>query len=323
MSDRLTRRDLARLLGVGLLAGPLGAATRGGGDARAGTVGIAPLAADELGQVAASGALIAVSAAIAAATGAASGEAAAARLFSAGDTVGIKLSCLAGRPLSPRREVVEALVRLITAAGVPAGRIIVFERSSRELQRAGLPLRRSGGPYLCYGIDNDYDPLPSDSGAIGSCFARLVSTHCTALVSVGVVKDHDLAGVSAGLKNWYGVIHNPNKYHDNNCDPYVADVVNHPFIRGKLKLTLLDGVTAQYHGGPAFRARYAFPLHRVVASMDPVAVDAWAWRVLDSERRQHGLPSLAEAKRPPRFIATAAKYGLGVGDPSRIREVMA
>ena len=119
------------------------------------------------------------------------------------------------------------------------------------------------------------------------------------------------------------MIHNPNKYHDNNCDPYVADVVNHPFIRGKLKLTLLDGVTAQYHGGPAFRARYAFPLHRVVASMDPVAVDAWAWRVLDSERRQHGLPSLAEAKRPPRFIATAAKYGLGVGDPSRIREVMA
>ena len=41
----------------------------------------------------------------------------------------------------------------------------------------------------------------------------------------GVVKDHDLAGVSAGLKNWYGVIHNPNKYHDSCCDPYVADVV--------------------------------------------------------------------------------------------------
>jgi uncharacterized protein (DUF362 family) len=319
MSDRLTRRDLARLLGAGVLAG----AAHGRPAGRPGTVGVAPLAPADGAEVSAAEASAAVSAAVAAATGAASGEAAAVRLFSPADTVGIKLSCLAVRPLSPRREIVEALVRLISAAGVPGERIIVFERSSRELGRAGLPLRRTGGPYLCYGIDNDYDRLPSDSGAIGSCFARLVSTECTALVSVGVVKDHDLAGVSAGLKNWYGVIHNPNKYHDNNCDPYVADVVNHPFIRAKLRLTVLDGVIAQYQGGPAFRARYIFPLNRVVASTDPVAADAWAWRVLDDERRNRGLPSLTEAKRPPRFIATAARYGLGVGDPSQVKEVVA
>ncbi len=36
-------------------------------------------------------------------------------------------------------------------------RILVFERSSRELERAGFAIRRSGGPYLCYGIDNDWD----------------------------------------------------------------------------------------------------------------------------------------------------------------------
>jgi hypothetical protein len=74
---------------------------------------------------------------------------------------------------------------------------------------------------------------------------------CSALISFGVVKDHDLSGVSAGIKNWYGVIHNPNKYHGSNCNPYLADVVRHPFIASKLRLTLLDGVEGQCQGGPA------------------------------------------------------------------------
>ncbi len=165
--------------------------------------------------------------------------------------------------------------------------------------------------------------MVSTSGAVGACYARLVSTTCTALVGFGVVKDHDLCGVSASLKNWYGVIHNPNKYHDDNCDPYVADVFNHPFLRSRVRLTLLDGIEAQCHGGPAFRPDGIFPLGLVAASTDPVAADAWAWRVIEAERRRRGLPSLEAAGRPPRFLVTAARYGLGVGDPARITEVTA
>jgi hypothetical protein len=45
--------------------------------------------------------------------------------------------------------------------------------------------------------------------------------------------------------------------------------------------------------------------------------------VIDEERRRRGLPTLAEAKRTPRYLATAAGYGLGVGDPARIVEVTA
>jgi uncharacterized protein (DUF362 family) len=218
-------------------------------------------------------------------------------------------------------ELVEALVEIIAQAGVERQKIIVFERSSRELERAGYTIRRSGGPYLCFGTDNDYDRQPTEAGAVGSCFATLVSQRCTALVSFGVVKDHDLAGVSAGLKNWYGVIHNPNKYHDSNCNPYVADVVRH--LGPKLRLTVLDGVTAQCHGGPALRADALFDLARVAVSTDPVAADAWAWKVIDDERRRRGQQSLEEAQRPPRFIATADRYGLGVGDRDAIRQVMA
>jgi uncharacterized protein (DUF362 family) len=324
VAREISRRELAGLVGIGLagLARGLGAAPRPL-QAR-GRVGLAPLTpgtGDRAHDPAA--ARQAVGAALAACTGLATAAAAVGALFVPEDTVGIKLNCLGGRGLSPRTELVEAFAVLLRERGIPPHRIIAFDRSSRELARAGFTVRREGGEWLCYGIDNDYDREPSTSGGIGSCFARLVSTTCTALVSFGVVKDHDLAGVSGGLKNLYGLIHNPNKYHDGNCDPYVADVLNHSFVRGKLRLTVLDGVTAQCHGGPAYRPDAVWPLGIVAASTDPLAADAWAWKVIDAERAHRGLPSLEAAKRPPRFLATAERYGLGIGTPGAITEVRA
>jgi len=318
----LNRRELALMLGAGALAGAT--RTEGSGPvALPGVVGVAEAKA-KLGQpLIRERANRAIAGAMAAAVGAGSGVEAAASIFTPGDTVGIKVNCLAGRSLSPRVELVEALVDLLAGAGVDRRKIIVFERSSRELERAGFTIHRQGPPYRCIGTDNDYDRLPSSSGAIGSCFARIVSTECTALVSFGIVKDHDLSGVSAGMKNWYGVIHNPNKYHDNGCDPYIVDVARHPFIRDKLRLTVLDGVVAQCHGGPAYRAGATFELGLVTASTDPVAADLWAWQVIEAERKRRGMPTLEEAGRPVRFLATAARHGLGVDDPDRLRLVTA
>jgi len=324
VTGRLTRRELAGAATGGLLLAARGARAGAPPLRHPGRVGVARVAVPAPGAaLSPAAARAAIEAALVAATGAPTAADAARALFAASDTVGIKLNCIGGPRLSPRVELVDALAALLRQAGVPWQRIVAFDRSSRELQRAGFTVRRDGGPYLVHGIDNDYDPGPSTSGQIGSCFARLVSTTCTALVSFGVVKDHDLAGVSAGMKNLYGLIHNPNKYHDHNCDPYVADVANHPFVRAKLRLTVLDGVLAQCHGGPAYRPDGTWPLGAVVASTDPLAADAWAWRAIDAERRRRGLPSLEDAKRAPRFLATAAGYGLGVGDPAAIREVEA
>ena len=321
MNRRLTRRELAALAGAsafGLFSRPLHAVTK------TGRIGLAALTPPpDGGTLAPAAAHGALERAIVAATGAPDARHALGAIFKPGDTVGVKLNTIGGRNLAPRVELVDALAALLGDVGIAPGRVIVFDRSARELRRAGFEIRASGGRYVCRGIDNEYDAEPSTSGAIGSCFARLVSTTCTALIGFGVVKDHDLAGVSASLKNWYGVIHNPNKYHDNNCDPYVADVVNHPFVRGKLRLTLLDGTVAQCHGGPAWRPDMCWPLGVVAASTDPVAADVWAWKAIDAERRRRGLPGLADAKRAPRFVATAARYGLGLGDPDKLEEVRA
>ena len=107
------------------------------------------------------------------ATGSADGAAAVRRLFNPTDVVGIKLNCLGGSRLSPRPVVVGALVDLLVAGGVARDRVILFERSSRELERAGFPIRRDGPGPRCYGTDNDYDRqasrsrVPSDRVSLG------------------------------------------------------------------------------------------------------------------------------------------------------------
>ncbi len=250
-------------------------------------------------------------------------------IFRPDDRVAIKLNCLAGPRLAPRTELVDAIVRGLRGAGVRDDAIVIFDRTSRELERAGFPVRTAAGFLRCFGTDalvgGGYGPEILEHRSIGSLFTRILTDHATALINVGVCKDHDLAGVSAGGKNLYGLIHNPNRYHANACDPYVADLLDHPAVRSRLRLTVIDAGTIQCHGGPAYHASYTFQAGRILLSRDPVAVDRIAWEMIEAGRARRGLPSLAEEEREPRWIMTAGALGLGVADRDRIdlREVVA
>jgi uncharacterized protein (DUF362 family) len=138
---------------------------------------------------------------------------------------------------------------------------------------------------------------------------------------VPVLKDHNLAGVSLGMKNFYGAIHNPNKYHDHNCDPYIVDVVSHRYIRDKWCLTVCDATRAQVHAGPGRHPSFAWPFGGLIVSTDVVAADAVAADLLEGERKARGLKTLADKGRPTKHIATAAARGLGVADLNRIERI--
>jgi uncharacterized protein (DUF362 family) len=241
------------------------------------------------------------------------------RLFRPGDVVGIKVNSLAGRGLSPHPALVNRLTGWLQEAGVPARNIVIWDRTDRELAAAGFSIVRRGNNVRCFGTNDDYDWSPREWGPGGSCFARLLVDDLTALINVGVLKDHDLAGVSIGLKNWYGVIHNPNKHHDNGCNPYVAHLAAYPLIRDKLRLTVIDGMSAQCHGGPARNPRWIWPWQGLLVSTDPVAVDAVGRKIIDERRAALGLPSVAEAKREPEYIETAGNLGLGIADPTKVK----
>lgn len=244
-------------------------------------------------------------------------------LFGPQDRVGIKVNAL-GLPTHP--VVVDAIVQGLLTAGVAAGNIIIWDRLDSELAAAGFKLNRTGEGVQCRGTDADrigsgYQKEVETSGRIGSCFSRIVAEQINALICVPVLKDHNLAGVSLGMKNFFGAIHNPNKYHTNNCDPFVADVVAHRFIAPRWRLTVCDGTRAQYNAGPAQHPGFAWPFGGLIVGGDFVAVDAVAADLLDEQRKAKGLKPLAEDGRPAKHIVTAAAKGLGVADLSRIERI--
>jgi uncharacterized protein (DUF362 family) len=250
---------------------------------------------------------------ILAATGKTEARAAWQSLFTSRDTVGIKVNCLARRGLSSHPELVAAVVRGLETVGIAKNNIIVWDRSEEELAAAGFePASVNGARVLATDSRRiGYERNIEFSGEIGSCFSTILSRMCTAVINIPVLKDHDLSGVSLGMKNFYGAIHNPNKYHDHNCNPYIADLCAHPLIAKKLRLIICDGLKGQYHGGPAYRPQWSWPAATLVVGTDPVAVDRIGLEIIERKRQEMGMTSLGDAGRAADYIETAATRGLG------------
>ena len=244
------------------------------------------------------------------------------KLFNENDVVGIKVNCLAGKRFSPHVELIESIINGLKSAGVKEGNILIFERFNKELKDAGFGIRKGKNSIKCFGTDDlpqsGYDRQPQIIGSVGSCFSQIISSYCTAIVNVPVLKDHDLAGTSIGMKNFFGIIHNPNKYHDSNCNPYIADLNSHPYIKGKLRLIICDALKAQYNGGPAFKPQWAWDYRGILVGTDPVALDRIGTQIIEDKRKEVNMLSLKEAGREPIYINTAAKLGLGFDDPALI-----
>ena len=248
-----------------------------------------------------------------------------ARWFKPADRVAIKVNCL-GYVTSP--VMASALAGAIGAAEVAPANTILWDRTARELKAAGYELRLAGKGVRCLGTDlldargnGGYEAEISSSGAIGSMYSRIVTDEATALVSAPILKDHNLAGLSAGLKNFFGAIHNPNKYHDDGCDPFVADVCAHAHIRGRLRLVVCDAMRPQCQGGPPPRGQHQWPYGGILIGTDPVAVDRVGLEILERKRAAAGLKPLEADGRPVRYLKTAAERGLGVDDLAKIEVV--
>jgi uncharacterized protein (DUF362 family) len=243
------------------------------------------------------------------------------KLVRPGETVGLKVNALGGRGLSSNLQLIEAICERLQEAGIKAGDIVVWDRETDEMERAGFRIAMGGNGVQCFGTDRlDYEQELVTHGSVGSRLSRILTQRCNVLINLPVLKDHDGAGATIALKNMYGVIHNPNKYHPNGCDPYIADLNMLPEIRTRMRLTICDATTAQYEGGPAYKPEYSWRHNALIVSQDPVALDYTGWQIIERKRAEKGLKTLEAEGRAPHYIATAADAGhqLGTNDPGRI-----
>jgi len=134
-------------------------------------------------------------------------------------------------------------------------------------------------------------------------------TNVDKVIGLSPVKDHNLCHASMGLKNWYGLLGGVrNQFHQD-----IHEIVSDLSIMMKPTLTILDGTRILMKNGPTGGdPSDVAPGDAVLAAVDPVAQDAWAF--------EHLLRRPAEAR--PRYLTKAEEKGAGRVDwRGRIKEV--
>lgn len=235
--------------------------------------------------------------------------------------VGIKINTIGGRKLSTLPEVSFSLANLLVQSGLEKKNIIIWDRTNRELREAGYHLSINGNNIRVFGTDTNsvgYEHELSSHLNIGSRLSLIQSRLSTASISLAILKDHGLAGVTAGMKNYFGAIHNPNKYHITNCNPFIAELFEMDAIKKKHKISILDALIVQYHRGPSYHAKWAEKFESLIFSFDAVAADFVGWQIIEKLRAKAGLPSLKEEGREPVYLKTAEKMGLGKASLNKI-----
>jgi len=246
------------------------------------------------------------------------------KIIKPGETVGLKVNCLSGKGAT-HRELVDLVCERLQQSGVKDENIIIWDRFNSDLEDGGFRINQKGKGIRCFG--NDYLGFENDFetyGSAASLICNTLSRVCDAVINLPTLKDHGIAGITMTMKNMFGAIHNPNKYHLNVGNPYIADVFMLPSIRGKVRLTICDALSAQYEGGPSFMPHWRWPYNGLIIGTDPVALDYCGWQIIDAERRKRGIKSLQEAGKEPKYILTAADadHRLGTCDPDKIEQIM-
>lgn len=240
-------------------------------------------------------------------------------LVSPGDRVGLKVAAVGGKYFSTHREVVEAVLSGLAQAGIARKDVIVWDRGDLVAagfsNHSGFKLRNVepvtgynakavvNSPIMGRLIWGDLNftnnklagLLPStEQVSSESHWSNVASKEVTKIVNLPVIVADENCGIAGALynvtipnlDNWRRFLQRPNF-----GNPYICELYTDPNIGPKVVLTLMDGLIAQYAGGPEFKPDYAFAHKTLYASKDPVALDSVAFRKILQWRKEAKLPN--------------------------------
>lgn len=268
-------------------------------------------------------------------------------LVSPNDKIGIKISATGGELFTTHRDVVNAIVDGLVAAGHQRKNIIVWDRSLGGIKEAGYDPATEGYQMKSIAPRDGYDanaiftaPLAgkliwgdfeyrTDLGALPilsdeeqtsdqSHFSRIVAGEVTKIINIPVMSDSTLSGLAGCLYN-VTIPNVDNWRRFTQLSGYggtaIVSLYNNPVIGQKVVLNIMDGLAAQYAGGPQSQPNYAVHHATLLASKDPVAIDALALQRIDAWRKEARLPPIG---RLANYVQVAGEVGLGHADPARI-----
>jgi len=270
-------------------------------------------------------------------------------LVSPADRVGIKIATAGGPSFSSHHGIVAAIVAGLESSGVPRDHILVWDRNSEDLLTAGfLPrgerynVRAVDPPH---GFDREapitapvlgklmwgdlvfaekqrvpFGKQKSDGDQLSSTsyLARIVSREVTKIVNVPVLSDERGCGVAGAIYN--ATVPNVDNWRrftqtEGTITSSPAEIYADERVGPKCVLHIMDGLLAQYAGGPGFNPNYSFNHHTIYASKDPVALDSVALRKIEGWRV---LAKLPPSTKRGAWLDDAAEMGLGNSSEARI-----
>jgi uncharacterized protein (DUF362 family) len=245
------------------------------------------------------------------------------RIVPVGKVIGLKVNGLGGKPIATHLALTLAVCERLQQAGVKPSEIVVWECRHSDLERAGYTISNDRSRIRCIATDMDgfgFEEKPAAFGSVRVNFTKILTRECDFVINLPVLKDHDLAGVTFSLKNFYGAIQRPAELHGKACDPGIADLNCIPALRDKFRFTIGDAMSSIYEGGPNLRPEHLWYPNALIVGNDPVAIDYTGWKILERKRAEMGLPTVESTGRPTTFLVTAAdaKHNLGTNDPRRI-----
>ncbi len=268
-------------------------------------------------------------------------------LVSPADKVGIKICAAGGELFTTHRDVVNAIIDGLVASGHARGSIIVWDRSLGGIADAGYRMKAEGYQLRSIAPREGYDPkavfsapllgklvwgdldFRADRGKVPllsdtentsdeSHFCRIVATDVTKIINVPVMSDSATNGIAGCLYNvTVPNVDNWRRFAQSNgfAASGIPEVYTNPVLAGKVVLNLMDGLIAEYAGGPQSQPNYAVHFATLFASKDPVAIDALALKQIEEWRKRADLPAIGALAT---HVQVAAQMGIGNADPSRI-----
>ncbi len=265
-------------------------------------------------------------------------------LVSPGDHIGIKIAAAGGPDFSTHRPIVDAVLRGLSEAGVPMSQVVIWDRADpgsagyTEMPD-GAAVRRVD-PVIGYEpkavitmpvigrlIWGDVGFHPRDPNPLvlikreqfsaDSHWSRLICG-INKIINIPVMSASEDCGIAGciynitvpNVDNWRRFVNPPD------CgDPYLGQLYADDHIKPKVVLNIMDGLIAQYGGGPEWQPGYSWRHSTLYASKDPVAIDATALRLLETWRTDARLPAITPIAK---YLQSAAAMGLGNYDETRI-----
>lgn len=229
------------------------------------------------------------------------------KLLEPQDVVGIKFNRTGQAALGTTAAFADALVESLVSAGWDPKRIVLLEAPATTISK-----------WQTMAAVEGFDDVETAFASGADQFAKVLH-QVTTLISVPFLKTHNIAGMTGAMKNLsHALVKHPGRYHAGGCSPFIPDILAVPAIRGKLKLCLVDGLRAVIRGGPEAQPFGIRDAGFVLASTDPVAVDAHAVTILNQLRGELGLGRLAGSPEAIPHLRAAHERGLGIAIPHGI-----